>query len=157
MSFALNLMKNCIFCKIISGEIPSFKIWEDKEFLAILDINPNVKGMTILLSKKHYPSYIFKMPEKDYLKMMKAAKKVSPLLDKALKVQRTAMIMEGMGINHAHLKLYPLPGLESEFKESWSSERIFFEKYEGFVTSQLGPQADFEELKKLAEEIRKLK
>lgn len=95
------------------------------------------------------------MPDKDYLKMMEATKKVSLLLNKALKVQRTAVIMEGMGINHAHLKLYPLHGLQEEFAANEAPERVYFEKYPGFVSSQLGPQANFEELKKLAEKIRK--
>lgn len=148
-------MKDCLFCKIISGEIPSFKIWEDKNFLAFLDINPNTKGQSLIVSKKHYPSYIFNLPEKDFKKMLLATRKVVKLLDKILKVKRTAMIFEGMGVNHAHLKVYPLHGLEKEFGAGESIKRVYFEKYAGFVTSQLGPQANFEELKKLAEKIRK--
>ena len=56
-------MEDCIFCKIVKGEIPCFKVYEDKDFLAFLDINPNTKGMTIVVTKKHYPSYVFNMPE----------------------------------------------------------------------------------------------
>lgn len=52
-------MTSCIFCKIIKGELESAKIWEDKEFLAILDIMPNTKGMTLVLTKRHHPSYAF--------------------------------------------------------------------------------------------------
>lgn len=148
-------MKDCLFCKIVAGEIPSFKIWEDKDFLAFLDINPNTKGQSLVVSKKHFPSYIFKLPEKNYLMIISAAKKVALLLGESLKTKRIAMIFEGMGVNHAHLKLYPLHGLEEEFGAGEAHKRIFLEKYSGFVTSQLGPQANFEDLKKLAKKIRK--
>ncbi len=65
------------------------------------------------------------------------------------------MVMEGMGINHAHIKLYPLHGVRSEFKEMWAKDKIFFEKYEGYISTQLGPKADMKELKNLAKKIRK--
>ncbi len=148
-------MEDCIFCKIISGEIPSEKIWEDKEFIAILDVHPNVDGMTLVMPKKHFGSYVFNMDDKDYCKFMVAAKKVAKLLDKSLKVKRTAMVMEGLGVNHAHVKLYPIHGLESEFEETWAKDEVFFEKYSGYITTQLGPRASPEQLKKIAEKIRK--
>jgi histidine triad (HIT) family protein len=148
---------NCIFCKIVNGEIDSAKIWEDKDFLAILDINPNTEGMALILTKKHYDSYAFDMPDAIYKKFMIASKKVAKLLEKSFKVTRVAMVMEGMGINHAHIKLYPLYGIDEKFKEMWAKDEIFFTKYEGYISTQLGPQADISELKKLAEKIRKHK
>jgi diadenosine tetraphosphate (Ap4A) HIT family hydrolase len=150
-------MIDCIFCKIVADEIPSFKIWEDKDFLAFLDINPNTKGTTILATKKHYPSYLFNhLPEKEYLKMMKAVRVVSLLLKETLKVKRTGMVFDGTGMNHAHIKLYPVHGLKTEFgKQKLEPPKVFFRKTAGFITSQIGPQADFEELKKTAEKIRK--
>ena len=148
------MVDNCIFCKIAKGEIPSAKIWEDSEFIAILDVNPNTKGMTLVLTKEHYDSYVFNMPASTYEKMMVASGKVARLLEKALGVKRVAMVMEGMGVNHAHIKLYPLHGLTEDFKEIWPKDRIFFDKYEGYVSTQLGPQADSAELKKLADAIR---
>jgi histidine triad (HIT) family protein len=144
-----------VFCKIVKGEIPSFKIWEDDEFLAILDINPNVEGMTVLLSKDHYPSYIVEsMDEELFSRMFVAAKKVAKLLDKALGTKRTAIVMEGLGINHAHVKLYPVYGLTEEFQEMWAKDKVYFEKYPGYITTQLGPQADFAKLAALAEKIK---
>ena len=119
-----------------------------------MDVNPNVKGMTLVLTKKHYDSYIFDLHEELYLRLMAAAKKVAKILEKGLSVKRVAMVMEGMGINHAHIKLYPLHGLKEKFEETWTKERVFFEKYEGYISTQLGPQVDISELKKLAEEIR---
>ena len=75
-------MDSCIFCKIVNGEIGAVKIWEDDKFLAILDINPNTKGMTILLAKAHYDSYAFDMPDEVYAEFMIAAKKVAGILEK---------------------------------------------------------------------------
>jgi len=149
-----NIIMYCIFCKIVSGEIDSAKIWEDDEFLAILDGNPNTKGMTLVLTKSHFDSYAFNMPEEIYQKFMLASKKVAELLEKGLDVKRVAMVMEGMGINHAHIKLYPMHGLEKEFKEMWAKEKVFFDDYPGYINTQLGPKADIEELKKLAEKIK---
>lgn len=147
-------MKECIFCKIVKGKIDSAKIWEDKEFLAILDINPNTRGMTLILTKQHYDSYIFDIPEDVYQRLMLASKKVVQILERGLNVKRIAIVMEGMGINHAHTKLYPLHGIDEKFKEMWAKEKIFFEKYEGYISTQLGPQVDISELKKLAQKIQ---
>ena len=147
-------MENCIFCKIVSGEFDSAKIWEDDEFLAILDLNPNTKGMTLVLSKNHFDSYPFSMPDDIYQKFMLASKKVAKILEKALEVKRVAMVMEGMGVNHAHIKLYPMYGLNKEFEEMWAKEKVFFNNYPGYITTQLGPQLKIEDLKKLAEEIK---
>jgi histidine triad (HIT) family protein len=147
-------MENCIFCKIASGEFDSAKFWEDEDFMAMLDINPNTPGMTVVIPKKHYDSDAVEMLDEKYSKFMLAGKKVAKMLKKALDVNRIAMVMEGMGVNHAHLKLYPLHGVGPEFQEVWASERIFIEKYQGHLTTQLGPQKDLAELKKQAEEIK---
>ena len=148
-------MEDCIFCKIVKGEIDSAKIWEDEEFLAILDIKPNTKGMTLVLTKKHYDSYAFDMPDDVYQKFMLAAKKVARMLEKGLGVKRIAVVMEGMEINHAHIKLYPLHGLTEKFKEIIAEEKVFFEKYEGYISTKEGLKVDLPGLKKLAEEIKK--
>src|SRR3989344_9082469 len=142
---------DCIFCKIVKGEIDSAKIWEDDEFLAILDVNPNTMGMTLVITKNHFDSYAFLMPDSMYLKFLLACKKVVQLLQTTLHVKRVAMVMEGMGINHAHIKLYPMHGLEKEFEEIWAKDKVFFDNYPGYITTQLGPQAEVSELKKLAE------
>ena len=145
---------NCIFCKIVKGEIPCAKAWEDKDHLAILDINPNTKGMTVVLTKKHYDSYAFDMPDDDYSKLMIASKKVAKMLEKAFNIKRVALVMEGMGVNHVHIKLYPMHGITEKFKETWAAEKEFFEKYPGYISTVLGPkQVPVDELKKLAEDI----
>lgn len=147
-------MKNCVFCDIVSGKIQAHKIYEDMKYIAILDIHPNTSGQTLIITKKHYPSYVFKMNERKYLDLMKVSKKIAILLDNKLKVKRTAMVMEGMGIDHAHIKLYPLHGLNKEFKEIWAKKRIFFDKYKGYITTLMGPEIKKEHLKKISKKIR---
>lgn len=148
-------MEECIFCKIVKGEIDSVKIWEGEEHIALLDLNPNTKGMTLIIPKKHFSSYIFDMNDLNYCKLMIATKKVVRILDKKLKVKRTAMVMEGLGVNHAHVKLYPIYGLDKKFEETWAKNKVYFDKYPGYITTQLGPQKTLKELEKIGKEIRK--
>jgi diadenosine tetraphosphate (Ap4A) HIT family hydrolase len=147
-------MEDCIFCKIVRGEIDSAKIWENEEFMAILDSNPNVKGMTLVIPKKHYDSDVFTMPNKEYEQFMLATKEVARFLRQGLEVKRVAMVMEGVSVNHAHLKLYPLFGLDEKFVETVSPQKIFFDNYPGYLSTQLGPSKDIVELKKLAQNIK---
>ncbi len=146
-------MKDCIFCEIVSGKRESARIWEDKKFLAILDGNPNVKGMTLVLTKDHYDSYVFDIEGRLYREYMAAAKEVARILEKGLKVKRVALVMEGLGVNHAHLKLYPIYGLGGKFVETWAAEREYFEAYPGYISTRLGPKREAAELEKVAREI----
>lgn len=140
---------NCVFCKIVKGEIPSHKIFEDEDFIAILDIFPNTKGMSLVLTKKHFDSYAADLDNDTYVKFFLTAKKVSKLLDKKLGSKRTALVMEGMGINHAHIKLYPMHGLEDDFRSMIPEEKVFFDKYPGYITTLLGNKASDEELNQI--------
>jgi len=146
---------DCIFCKIVKGEIPSVKIWEDKKHIAFLDIFPNTKGMTLIIPKKHFDSDATDMPDKEFSDLMMATKKVAKMLEKGLKIKRVAMVMEGLGVNHVHIKLYPIHGLEEKFKETWAKKEIYFNRYEGYISTQLGPKKSPEELNKIAEEIKR--
>lgn len=148
------MVEDCIFCKIVRGEIPSVKIWEDENYLAILDVFPNTEGMTLVLPKKHFDSYVFEMPDKEYGAFFAAGKNVAKLLEKGLKVQRVALVMEGLGVNHAHLKLYPLHGLGEKFKQNLSKEVVYYDKYLGFVATHMGPKRTTEKLQKVAEKIK---
>lgn len=146
-------MKDCVFCKIVQGEFDSAKIWEDEQFLAFLDINPNTKGVTLVVSKTHYPAYFFDLDNELCQDFILAAKKVAKVLEKGLEVKRIGLAIEGMGIDHAHLKLYPFYRAE-EWDGDVPEQRIFLEKYEGRLTTRLGPQIPLEELKKIAQEIK---
>lgn len=149
-------MSDCIFCKIVAGEIPSHKIWEDEKHLAFLSIFPNTEGFSVVITKKHYSSYVFDLPQEVRAALIEAAGKVAKLLDEKFEdVGRTALIFEGFGVDHAHAKLFPMHGTK---KDKWEQAHPdvdkYFEKYEGYVSSHDYKRADDEELAKLAEKIR---
>jgi len=146
-------MKDCLFCKIVKGEIPCYKIYEDKDFLAFLDIYPNTKGMTLIIPKKHYSSDSFDMPREAYINLMLISKKIAKILEKKLNVKRVALVMEGMGVDHVHIKLYPLHGLKEKFTETWVDKRIFFQKYQGYITTLMGKRMSDKKLKELVKKI----
>ncbi len=149
-------MSDCIFCKIVAGETPCHKIWEDDLHLAFLSIFPNTEGFSVVIPKKHYPSYVFDLPQEVRAELIEAAGKVSKLLDAKLKdVGRTAMIFEGFGVDHIHAKLFPMHGTKKEnWQQANSDVDKYFEKYEGYVSSHDFKRADDEKLAKLAEKIR---
>ena len=99
-------MADCIFCKIINGELPSYKIYEDMEFIVFLDIFPATKGQTLIVPKKHI-DYAFNLDESTYIKMMSLAKNVVKAIDSALKPLRTALVIEGFDVPHVHIRLHP--------------------------------------------------
>lgn len=104
-------MENCIFCKIVKGEAPCHKIWENDSYLAFLSIFPNTEGFSVVITKEHYPSYVFDLPEEVLNGLVLASKKVAKLLDSKLDdVGRTGMIFEGFGVDHVHAKLFPMHG-----------------------------------------------
>ncbi len=152
----------CIFCKIASGETePRGKsiIWEDSNHLAWLSPFPNTKGFTVLVPKKHFGSDVLKMPDKELQHLMIAAKKVSNLLINYFDdVGRVGLIMEGTGIDHAHIKLSPMHGTgymkKGEWKQILSGREDYFDEYQGFLTSNDGPKTNFDELELLAKNIR---
>ena len=148
---------NCIFCKIVKGEIPCHKIWEDEKHLAFLSIFPNTDGFSVVIPKKHYPSYVFDLPDEVLKDLVIASKKVAKLIDSKLEdVGRTGMIFEGFGVDHIHAKLFPMHGTANmeEWKEIKSNVDKFFEKYEGYISSHDYKREDEEKLKKIAEKIR---
>jgi histidine triad (HIT) family protein len=100
--------KNCIFCKIVRGEIPSYKIYEDKDFLGFLDAFPSMKGQALVIPKKHITPWLFDVEDENYCKIMLAAKKVVRAVDKAMKPLKTGMIVEGLELAHVHIKIFPL-------------------------------------------------
>lgn len=150
-------MNSCIFCKIVSGELPSHKVWEDEKHIAFLSIFPNTKGVTVVISKAHYGSYVFDLPDDILSELMIATKKVAKLLDSKLEdVGRTAMVFEGFGVDHIHAKLFPMHGTKdmSEWRPIESSVPKYFEKYEGYISSHDYECANDDELEKLAKNLR---
>ncbi len=102
-------MEECIFCKIINGEIPSYKVYEDEEYLAFLTIMPINPGHTLLIPKKHVP-YIFDLDKKTLSNLLVKAKIVASGLKKAFnpKTGKIGIIVAGGEVDHTHLHLIPM-------------------------------------------------
>lgn len=149
-------MKDCVFCKIVVGEVPSYKVWENQDFLAFLSIYPNTKGVTVVIPKKHYESYVFNLENKVLSELMIATKKVAKLLDATIEgVGRTALVFEGYGVDHVHAKLFPMHGTTdmTEWHKIESKVDKYFEKYEGYISSHDYKKEDDKKLEDLANEI----
>ena len=96
-----------VFTKIITGEIPSYKVAENDDFVAFLDINPNAKGHTLVVPKKE-ENKIFNLSRIDYQKLMDFSYTVAKALEKAVPCKRVGMSVIGLEVPHVHVHLVPL-------------------------------------------------
>jgi diadenosine tetraphosphate (Ap4A) HIT family hydrolase len=149
-------MESCIFCKIVAGEAPCHRIWEDDKHLAFLSIFPNTEGFSVVIPKKHYPSYAFDLPDDVLKDFIVAVKNVAKNIDDSFEdVGRTGMIFEGFGVDHVHAKLFPMHGTKKDRWEPMHSKvDKYFDKYEGYISSHDHARAEDEKLAKLAKKIR---
>ena len=96
-----------IFTKIVNGEIPCYRIAEDENYLAFLDINPLAKGHTLVIPKKEV-DYIFNVDDQLLAGMMVFAKKVAHAIEKAVPCKRIGVAVLGLEVPHAHIHLIPI-------------------------------------------------
>lgn len=96
-----------IFSKIVSGEIPSFKIHEDENFLAFLDVFPLVEGHVLVIPKKE-TDYLFDLEDSEYQNLFLFAKNISKAIEKAVPCRRIGMAVIGLEVPHAHIHLVPM-------------------------------------------------
>ncbi|MGO4817584.1 HIT family protein [Flavobacterium sp. W22_SRS_FP1] len=116
-----------IFMKIVKGEIPCYKIAEDDNYLAFLDVNPNAKGHTLCIPKFEVDK-IFDMDEAHYLGLMHFSRKVAIALEKAVPCKRVGMAVVGLEVPHAHVHLIPLNEMdEMRFQKKVSLTKEEFE------------------------------
>lgn len=101
-----------VFSKIISGEIPAFKIVEDEYHLAFLDVNPLVMGHTLVIPKKE-TDYIFDLEDAELESMILFSKKVAALLKKAIPCKRIGVSVIGLEVPHAHIHLIPINSIDN--------------------------------------------
>jgi histidine triad (HIT) family protein len=147
---------DCLFCRMVAGEEPYHKVWEDEMHLAFLTIYPNTEGVTVVIPKTHYDSYIFAVPDEVMFRLMRAVKLVARMLDNAYEdVARTGLVFEGMAVNHLHAKLYPLHGtaIHSRWKPMHSGRDEYYEVYPGYISSHDSTREADEKLVAVAEGI----
>jgi histidine triad (HIT) family protein len=99
-----------LFTKIINGEIPSYRVYEDEHYFAFLDINPLAKGHTLVIPKVE-TDYLFDLEDDLLGGMMVAAKKVARAIDKTIDCKRVGVAVLGLEVPHAHIHLVPLNSL----------------------------------------------
>lgn len=128
---------NSIFTKIINGEIPAYKITEDENFLAFLDVNPNAKGHTLCIPKQEI-NKIFDMDEELYLGLMKFSRKVAIALEKTVPCKRVGVSVIGLEVPHTHVHLIPLNEMdEMRFVNKVKLEKEEFEALAKAIAANL--------------------
>jgi histidine triad (HIT) family protein len=126
-----------IFTKIINGEIPCYKIAEDENYIAFLDVNPNAAGHTLCVPKQEI-NKIFDMDDDLYLGLMQFSKKIAIALEKAVPCKRIGMAVIGLEVPHVHVHLIPLNEMdEIRFQNKVKLEKEEFEAIAKRIQSHL--------------------
>ena len=126
-----------IFTKIINGEIPCYKIAENDDFFAFLDINPNAKGHTLVVPKKEV-NKLFDLDEKTYLGLMNFSRKVALAIEKSVSCKRVGMTVIGLEVPHVHVHLIPLNSMNDiDFKHKVNLKEEEFKAIANKISSLL--------------------
>jgi len=126
-----------IFTKIVTGEIPCYKIAEDENYLAFLDVNPNAKGHTLCIPKQEI-NMIFDMEETHYLGLMKFSRKVAKALEKSVDCMRIGVAVVGLEVPHVHVHLIPLNDMDDmRFQRKTSLTKEEFETLSKAIQANL--------------------
>jgi histidine triad (HIT) family protein len=116
-----------IFTKIVNGEIPCYKVAEDENYLAFLDVNPNAKGHTLCVPKQEIDK-IFDMEEEQYIDLMRFSRKVAKAVEKSVPCKRIGVAVIGLEVPHTHVHLIPLHDMEDMLFQR--KERLSKEEFE---------------------------
>ena len=117
-----------IFTKIINGEIPCYKVAENDDFIAFLDINPNAKGHALCVPKKEIDK-IFEMEKNHYSQLMDFSYDVAKAIEKAIQCKRVGMAVVGLEVPHVHVHLIPLQDMDDmRFQRKASLSKEEFEE-----------------------------
>lgn len=130
-------MEDCVFCRIAKGEIPSYKVFEDKDYFAFLDIKPLNPGHTLLIPKKHYR---WTYDVEDFGGYFERAKKISRAIINSLGAFTVYFLTHGFDVEHAHIKIVP------RYKD---------DGHGGGLVEQLAHPLPEDQMKDIAEKLRK--
>jgi histidine triad (HIT) family protein len=126
-----------IFTKIVSGEIPSYKIYEDEIVYAFLDINPAAKGHTLVIPKNE-TDLLWDLNSKEYKAVFNAAQKISKAIKLSIECKRVGMAVVGLEVPHAHVHLIPLNSMSDfSFSNKLQLEKEEFVKIQKAIISNL--------------------
>jgi histidine triad (HIT) family protein len=122
-----------VFSKIVNGEIPCYKVAEDEQFLAFLDVFPLKKGHTLVVPKKEV-DYVFDLDKETYLGLMIFSKQVAEAVKEAVPCKRISMQVIGLEVPHAHVHLIPITTMSDC---DFTKEKLKFSKEEFEETARL--------------------
>jgi len=142
---AVTTATKSLFEKIADGELPSWKIWQDDTYVAFLSPFASTPGMTIVVPKKNPGGYVFALDDAAIAGLMRAAKQVANLLEKALGVPKVALVFEGEAVQHVHAKLYPMHALDAD-RSAFPQIEAFFPTYPGYIQTANGPHLSDQDL-----------
>jgi histidine triad (HIT) family protein len=145
---------DCIFCKIVAGTFPSWKVHESDSHIAFLTPFPNTPGFTVVIPKSHEPSAVLTLDDATYSALLLAAKEVASRIERTMQCKRVGLVAEGMGVDHAHVKLIPMHGIpDGPWKAMLSDEPSFTATYQGYLTTNDGPRMSDDELTRIQQLI----
>lgn len=126
-----------IFTKVIKGELPSYKVAENDDFLAFLDISPNTKGHTLCIPKLEVDK-IFDLDKQTYQELMNFSRKVAIALEKAIPCKRVGMAVVGLEVPHVHVHLIPLNAMtDMDFGRNMTFSEEEFEEIQKAIKANL--------------------
>lgn len=148
-----------LFARIVRGELPQSRVWEDESHVAFLTPFANTPGFTVLVPRAHLGSDIFGLEIEEYSGLVRAAHKVAQVLKSSMGCRRCGMIFEGLEVDYAHVKLIPIHEKEPDQVVSESHDPMprsnYQETYTGCVDSRPGPLTRDETL--LSADIEKIR
>ena len=146
------MAEQTLFDKIVAREIPAYIVWEDDAYCAFLTPFANTPGVTVVVPTQNPGDYIFDLDDNQISGLMAAAKKVAKAIEKALQVERVAVVFEGEAVPHVHAKLYPMHGLERD-RSNFPKQELFMTQYPGYITTIEGPKMDDAQLTEIQQKI----
>lgn len=127
-----------IFTKIITGEIPSYKVAENDQFIAFLDINPNAKGHTLVVPKKE-ENKLFELSKEEYNALMDFSYNVAKALEKTVNCKRIGMTVIGLEVPHVHVHLIPINEMaDMQFQRKISVSKEELEELANSISANFG-------------------